>query len=283
MAITDVQNAQANYDLTVAQQVNALNELNNSIENLRQVSGRFYSSLATIDTKTFKTEEPTQINALLKQSETSNLNLLTMKLNQDIAREQIKLAQSGYMPTASIDASTNLNKNERYGSYSSNGAIGSHHSKSYSGNNYVGVSVNMPIFSGGATMSQVEQAQHNFVSYSEKLESTNRSVINQVRSSYNNIASSISSIRAYQQAVVSAESSLEATSSGYQVGTRTIVDVLNATTQLYSSKRNLSDAKYNYLTSLLQLKYAIGTLTADDLVYLNNMLGKELSTLATIK
>jgi len=141
----------------------------------------------------------------------------------------------------------------------------------------------MPIFSGGATMSQVEQAQHNFVSYSEKLESTNRSVINQVRSSYNNIASSISSIRAYQQAVVSAESSLEATSSGYQVGTRTIVDVLNATTQLYSSKRNLSDAKYNYLTSLLQLKYAIGTLTADDLVYLNNMLGKELSTLATIK
>ena len=283
VAITDVQNAQANYDLTVAQQVNALNELNNSIENLRQVSGRFYSSLATIDTKTFKTEEPTQINALLKQSETSNLNLLTMKLNQDIAREQIKLAQSGYMPTASIDASTNLNKNERYGSYSSNGAIGSHHSKSYSGNNYVGVSVNMPIFSGGATMSQVEQAQHNFVSYSEKLESTNRSVINQVRSSYNNIASSISSIRAYQQAVVSAESSLEATSSGYQVGTRTIVDVLNATTQLYSSKRNLSDAKYNYLTSLLQLKYAVGTLTADDLVYLNNMLGKELSTLVTIK
>lgn len=283
VAITDVQNAQANYDLTVAQQVNALNELNNSIENLRQVSGRFYSSLATIDTKTFKTEEPTQINALLKQSETSNLNLLTMKLNQDIAREQIKLAQSGYMPTASIDASTNLNKNERYGSYSSNGAIGSHHSKSYSGNNYVGVSVNMPIFSGGATMSQVEQAQHNFVSFSEKLESTNRSVINQVRSSYNNIASSISSIKAYQQAVVSAESSLEATSSGYQVGTRTIVDVLNATTQLYSSKRNLSDAKYNYLTSLLQLKYAVGTLTADDLVYLNNMLGKELSTLATIK
>ena len=59
--------------------------------------------------------------------------------------------------------------------------------------------------------------------------------------------------------------------------------MLNATTQLYSSKRNLSDAKYNYLTSLLQLKYAIGTLTADDLVYLNNMLGKELSTLATIK
>ena len=280
VAITDVQNAKANYDLTVAQQVNALNDLNNAIEDLRQVSGRFYSQLASINTNTFKTEMPTQIGDLLKQSETSNLNLLTMKLNQDIARDQIKLAQSGYMPTASVDASTNLNKTDRYGKQTSPNVP---NGTKYSGSNYVGVSVSMPIFSGGATMSQVEQAQHNFVSFSEKLESTNRSVINQVRSSYNNISSSISAIKAYQQAVVSAESSLEATTSGYQVGTRTIVDVLNATTQLYSSKRNLSDAKYTYLTSLLQLKYAVGTLTADDLVYLNNMLGKELSTTVTIK
>ncbi|OCG77285.1 outer membrane channel protein TolC [Gilliamella sp. Occ4-3] len=279
VAITDVQNAQANYDLTVAQQVNALNDLNNAIEALRQVSGRFYSSLASVNTNTFKTESPAQISALLKQSEKSNLNLLTMRLNQDIAREQIKLSQAGHLPTASLDASTNLNKTDRYGNSVGTGA----HGKSYSGNNYVGVSVNLPIFSGGATMSKVEQAQQNYVSFSEKLESTNRGVINQVRSSYNNISSSISAIKAYQQAVVSAQSSLEATNSEYQAGTRTIVDVLNATTQLYSSKRNLSDAKYNYLTSLLQLKYAVGTLTANDLVYLNNMLGKEVSTLATIK
>lgn len=281
VAITDVQNAQANYDLTLAQQVNALNDLNNAIENLRQVSGRFYSNLATINTKMFKTEAPISINSLLKQSEVSNLNLLTMKLNQEIARDQIKLSQAGHLPTASLDASTNLNKTDRYGdNFATNGG---HRGKSYSGNNYVGLSLNLPIFSGGATQSKVEQAQHNYVSSSEKLESTNRSVINQVRSSYNNISSSISAIKAYQQAVVSAESSLEATNSGYQVGTRTIVDVLNATTQLYSSKRNLSDAKYNYLINLLQLKYAVGTLTANDLVYLNNMLGNEVSTLATIQ
>ncbi|OCF99665.1 outer membrane channel protein TolC [Gilliamella sp. wkB195] len=280
VAITDVQNAQANYDLTVAQQVNALNDLNNALEALRQVSGRFYSQLASVDTKTFRTEQPTQINALLKQSETTNLNLLTMKLNQEIARDQIKMAQSGFMPTASLEASTNLNKSDSYGNtnYERHTA-----GKRYTGDNKIGVSVSLPLFSGGATVSQVQQAQHSFVSSSEKLESTNRSVINQIRSSYNNISSSISAIKAYQQAVVSAQSSLEATSSGYQVGTRTIVDVLNATTQLYSSKRNLSDAKYNYLTSLLQLKYAVGTLTASDLDYLNNMLGKEVSTLATIK
>ncbi|OCG01367.1 outer membrane channel protein TolC [Gilliamella sp. wkB112] len=281
VAITDVQNAQANYDLTVAQQVNALNDLNNAIEDLRQVSGRFYSTLASINTNTFKTESPKEISTLLKQSQSSNLNLLTMRLNQDIAREQIKLAQAGHMPTANLDASTNLNKNDNYGNYSMAG--GQRNGKTFSGNNKIGVSVNMPIFSGGATVSKVEQAQHNFVSFSEKVESTNRSVVNQVRSSYNNISSSISAIKAYQQAVVSAQSSLEATSSGYQVGTRTIVDVLNATTQLYSAKRNLSDAKYTYLTSLLQLKYSVGTLTADDLVFLNNMLGKEVSTIVTIK
>ncbi|OCG09195.1 outer membrane channel protein TolC [Gilliamella sp. wkB178] len=281
VAITDVQNAQANYDLTVAQQVNALNDLNNAVEDLRQVSGRFYSTLASINTNTFKTEAPTQISNLLQQSQSSNLNLLTMRLNQEIAREQIKLAQAGHMPTASLDASTNLNKNDNYGNYSmANSAR--RNGKTYSGDNRVGVSVNMPIFSGGATVSKVEQAQHNFVSFSEKVESTNRSVVNQVRSSYNNISSSISAIKAYQQAVVSAQSSLEATSSGYEVGTRTIVDVLNATTQLYSAKRDLSDSKYNYLTSLIQLKYSVGTLTADDLVFLNNMLGKEVSTIATI-
>ncbi len=278
VAITDLQNAQANYDLTTAQEVSAINDLNNSVEDLRQVSGRFYSKLATINTNTFKTEQPTHISTLLKQSENTNLNLLTMRLNQDVAKEQIKLAQSGHLPTVSLDASTNLNKTERYG----NRTAAANYGKTYSGENQIGVSVNIPIFSGGATMSKVEQAQYNYVSFSEQVESTNRSVINQVRSSYNNISAAISSIKAYQQAVVSAQSSLDATNSGYQVGTRTIVDVLNATTQLYSAKKNLSDAKYTYLTSLLQLKYAIGTLTADDLVVLNNMLGAEVNTVAKV-
>lgn len=279
VAITDVQNAQANYDLTIAQEVGAVNDLNNALENLRLVSGRFYSKLATINTKTFKTNAPTHVSTLLKQSENANLNLLTMRLNQDVAKEQIRLAQAGHLPTLSLDATTNLAKTETYGNRIS---TGSSRGERFTGNNYVGVSVNVPIFSGGATMSQVEQAQYNYVSYSEKVESTNRSVINQVRSAYNDIAASISSIKAYEQAVVSAQSSLEATTSGYDVGTRTIVDVLTATTQLYSAKKNLSDSKYTYLTSLLQLKYSVGTLTADDLIALNNMLGSEVSTSAVL-
>lgn len=275
VAITDVQNAKADYDQTVADQVVALNNLNNSIEDLRQVSGRFYANVATLDINAFSTEKPAHISTLLKQSEGANLNLLTMRLSQDIAKEQIRLAQAGHLPTVSLNASTGLTKNQTYGDNSTR-------SNNITGANTVGVSLDLPIFSGGATMSQVEQAQYNYVSYSEQLESTNRSVINQVRSSYNNISASISSIRAYEQAVISAQSSLDATMSGYEVGTRTIVDVLSATTQLYNAKQNLSNAKYSYLTNLLQLKYAIGTLTSDDLVILNNMLGTEANTLITM-
>ncbi|WP_392553139.1 outer membrane channel protein TolC [Orbus wheelerorum] len=274
VAITDVQNAQANYDLTIAQEVSAVNNLNNALEDLRQVSGRFYSSLASIDTKIFKTEKPIAVNQLLQKSENSNLDLLTARLSRDVAKEQIRLAESGHLPTLTLNASTGLNKNQSYGQNSTN-------SNKITGANTIGISFEMPIFSGGATMSKVEQAQYNYVSFSEQLETTNRKVINSVRSSYNDISAAISSIKAYEQSVVSAQSSLDATESGYEVGTRTIVDVLNATTQLYNAKKQLSDAKYDYLISLLTLKNAIGTLNGDDLIQLNNMLGNEASTLAT--
>lgn len=274
VAITDVQNAQANYDQTIAQQVTAHNNLNNAIEDLRQVSGRFYASLATIDTNTFNTEKPANISRLLQQSENTNLTLLSARLSQDLAKEQIRLAESGHMPTLNLNASTGLSKKEPYGS--------SGHNNTINGANTIGLSLDIPIFSGGATHSQVKQAQYNYVSFSEKLESTNRGVVNQVRSSYNNISAAISSINAYQQTVKSAQSSLDATQSGYEVGTRTIVDVLSATTTLYNAKQQLSDARYNYLISLLQMKNAIGTLTIDDLTYLNNMLGKSVDTIITL-
>ncbi|QIQ21612.1 outer membrane channel protein TolC [Zophobihabitans entericus] len=276
VAITDVQNAQADYDQTIAQQVSAHNDLNNAIEDLRQVSGRFYASLATINTSSFATEKPEQINRLLQQSENTNLSLLAARLSLDLSKEQIRQAEAGHMPTLTLDASTGIAKNESYGSAAQTPG------NRINGTNQISLNLNVPIFSGGATQSQVKQAQYNYVVYSEKLESTNRSVVNQVRSSHNNISASISSIKAYQQTVISAQSSLEATQSGYEVGTRTIVDVLTATTTLYNAKQQLSDAKYNYLTNLLRLKYAVGTLTADDLVTLNNMLGAQVGTIVSI-
>jgi outer membrane protein len=124
----------------------------------------------------------------------------------------------------------------------------------------------------------VQQAQYNFVGASEQLESAHRSVVQTVRSSYNNVNASISSINAYKQAVVSAQSSLDAMEAGYQVGTRTIVDVLDATTTLYNAKQQLSNARYDYLINQLNIKSALGTLNQNDLMMLNGSLGKPTST-----
>ncbi|HBH68301.1 MAG TPA: outer membrane channel protein TolC, partial [Erwinia persicina] len=192
---------------------------------------------------------------------------------QDLAREQIRSSETGHMPTLDLTASTGLS-NTRYGgdraSPNSNDNI--------SGSNQVGLSFNMPLYSGGSVSSQVKQAQYAFVAASEQLESAHRSTVQTVRSSFNNVNASISSIEAYKQSVVSAQSSLDAMEAGYSVGTRTIVDVLDATTTLYNAKQQLANARYSYMINQLNIKSALGTLNEQDLQTLNNHLGKDVVT-----
>lgn len=277
LPVMDVQNAQAQYDMTVAEQVNAKNALDNALEDLRQVSGRYYAELTTITNSNFKTEMLYNVNQLQENAESNNLNLLTARLAQDLANEQIKLAHSAHYPTVEFKASSALSRGKI--SVNSMSVI----DKSIYGENKIGATFTLPIFVGGKIMAKSKQAQYNFQSAAEQVESTRRAVIKGLRSSYNNITASISAIHAYQQTVVSAESSLKATQSSYNVGTRTIVDVLNATTTLYDAKRRLSESKFNYLISLLQLKTALGELNENDLAYLNNMLGTIVSTDYSIK
>ncbi|CAI1013246.1 Outer membrane protein tolC precursor [Serratia marcescens] len=271
VAITDVQNARSNYDTVLAAEVSARNDLDNALETLRQVTGTFYPELASLNTDRFSTQRPEAVNNLLKEAEARNLSLLSARLSQDLAREQIRAAQTGYMPTVDFSASTAISNNNYGGSRNTT-------RDADLGENKVGLSFNLPLYSGGATNSQVKQAQYGFVGASEQLESSHRSVVQTVRSSFNNVNASISSINAYKQAVISAQSSLDAMEAGYQVGTRTIVDVLDATTTLYNAKRQLSDARYTYLINQLNIKSALGTLNQNDLLLLNGALGKPVST-----
>ncbi|MCO7049335.1 outer membrane channel protein TolC [Proteus terrae] len=275
VAITDVQNARANYDSVLAQEVAGRNQLDNALEKLRQVSGIYYINLASLNINRFSTTSPDSIEKLLKDAEERNLSLLSARLGQDLARENIRLAQSGHLPTVDLNASTGVSNSYSH-DHRADALAG--HSNSYSGQNSIGLSVSIPLYTGGRTSSQVEQAQYGFTSASEQLESVYRSIVQIARSSYNNISASISSIKAYQQVVVSAQSSLDATEAGYQVGTRTIVDVLNATTTLYDAKQKLSNARYEYLINQLNIEYARGTLNENDLIQLNNTLGAEIST-----
>ncbi|MGY9984015.1 outer membrane channel protein TolC [Citrobacter freundii] len=282
VAITDVQNARSQYDTVLANEVTARNNLDNAVEQLRQVTGNYYPELASLNVDGFKTNKPQAVNALLKEAENRNLTLLQARLSQDLAREQIRQAQDGHLPTLDLTASTGVSVTASTGvsdtSYSGSKTNSSQYDDSNMGQNKIGLSFSLPLYQGGMVNSQVKQAQYNFVGASEQLESAHRSVVQTVRSSFNNINASISSINAYKQAVVSAQSSLDAMEAGYSVGTRTIVDVLDATTTLYNAKQQLANARYTYLINQLNVKSALGTLNEQDLVALNNTLGKPVST-----
>ena len=271
VAITDVQNARAQYDTVLANEVTARNNLDNAVGQLRQITGNYYPELAALNVENFKTDKPQPVNTLLKEAEKRNLSLLQARLSQDLAREQIRQAQDGHLPTLDLTASTGISDTSYSGS-KTRGAAGTQYDDSNMGQNKVGLSFSLPIYQGGMVNSQVKQAQYNFVGASEQLESAHRSVVQTVRSSFNNINASISSINAYKQAVVSAQSSLDAMEAGYSVGTRTIVDVLDATTTLYNAKQELANARYNYLINQLNIKSALGTLNEQDLLALNNAL-----------
>ena len=275
VAITDVQNARSQYDTVLANEVTARNDLDNAVEELRQVTGNYYPELASLNVDGFKTNKPQAVNALLKEAENRNLTLMQARLSQDLAREQIRLAQDGHLPTLDLTASTGVS-NTSYSGSKTNGT--GNYNDNDAGQNKIGLSFSLPLYQGGMVNSQVKQAQYNFVGASEQLESAHRSVVQTVRSSFNNVNASISSINAYKQAVVSAQSSLDAMEAGYSVGTRTIVDVLDATTTLYNAKQQLSSARYNYLINQLNIKSALGTLNEQDLLALNNTLGKPVST-----
>ena len=190
-----------------------------------------------------------------------NLQLHSARIAKDIAKEQIDLAKTGHEPTLDLGAGLSASRADY-----KNDLPGREEETNQAN---IGLTFNLPLYSGGATSSRVKQAQFNYVAASELLEKNFRSVQSTVRSSYNNVNASIGSVRAYSQTVVSANSALQATEAGYEVGTRTIVDVLDATRKLYDAKQKLSAARYSYILNILSLKQAAGTLEAQDLVEVN--------------
>ncbi|MEJ8679301.1 outer membrane channel protein TolC [Plesiomonas shigelloides] len=263
VAITDVQDAQAQYDQVRASQITAQNDLDNSLENLREITGNLPSQINILDTKQFSTDMPLKIDQLMKEADAKNLNLMSARLGQELSREGVRLASSGHLPTLGLQGSVGVSDtNVTSGpSLSTNGDSTS-----------VGVVLSIPIYSGGRTSSEVRQAEYGFISSSEALEQAYREIQKNVRAAHNNIVASISSIKANEQAVVSAKSALDATEAGYEVGTRTIVDVLNSTRSLYNTNRQLANARYDYLINTLNLQGAVGVLNENNILVLNKVL-----------
>ncbi|NVJ57038.1 MAG: outer membrane channel protein TolC [Vibrionaceae bacterium] len=255
-AITDVHDAQAQYDAVLADEVLARNDLNNSYEGLREITGQEHSDLDVLDTRRFSASKPsTPINQLIEEAQQKNLNLLSARIAQDVAKDQISLASSGHLPSLTLDGGYNYTDE-------SNDNTATYDASDFS----VGVNLAVPLYTGGNTTSLTKQAEYNYVAASQDLEASYRSVVRDVRAFNNNISASIGALRAYEQTVVSAKSALEATEAGFDVGTRTIVDVLDSTRRLYDANKNLSNARYDYILSVLQLRQAVGTLSEQDIL-----------------
>ena len=257
-AITDVHEAQAQYDLATALEILAKNTFDNSHETLIEITGIGHTTIDVLDTNRFSASTPTPAlsSDWLKMAETSNIDLMIQRIAKDIANETIKLFKAGHIPSLNLNAGYNKGMDQTPG-------------PDYDNTN-IGLTLSIPLFEGFKVTSQVKQAQFQYVEASEKLEQTHRSVTKNVRNNFNNVNASISSIKAYEQSVISSESALKATQAGFEVGTRTIVDVLNSTRDLYDSKRQLSEARYGYINSILALKQAAGTLNEDDIISINN-------------
>ncbi|WP_024612217.1 outer membrane channel protein TolC [Pseudoalteromonas sp. TB64] len=245
-AITDVHEAQAQYDNSVAQEIITSNSVETAREELREITGKYHKKLSILNTDTFSTVKPAKGSSdFVKVAQEKNISLQVSKVTVDIAQQQIKLAQAGHYPKLTLDAS--------YGDSLSDGTI---NSVNFDGqpredSSSIGINFSVPLYSGGATVAATDQARAFYVSASQDLETNYRAITRSVITSYNQVVSDIATYKALEQAVVSAQSALKATEAGFEVGTRTIVDVLVSTQNLYDAKRNLADVRYRYVLSTL--------------------------------
>lgn len=260
--ITDVQDAQAQYDNVVAQEIQAQNSVENALEELRAITGQPASNLSVLDINRFSTSMPElSANDLVQKASNENLQILAGRIQKDIAKEQISLADSGHLPTISLTTGYEYTKNFD----EPNNPVTGYPQDDDENLFNVGVSIDLPVYSGGRVTSEGKQAQYQYVVASQDLESTYRDVEKNIRAINNNIRSAIGSIKAYEQSLVSAKSAFEATEQGFMVGTRTMVDVLDSTQNVYQAQKNLSDARYQYILSRVQLKQATGSLSEQDI------------------
>jgi outer membrane protein len=260
-AITDVQEAQAGYDRAVAQEIAAENAVDNAYEALREITGVYIDELDPLGEEMPLTRpEPEDIEAWTRTALEQNLDVVAAMHAVETAREEIKVQHAGHLPTLDLVATHAYDK--------SGGRFGANKVHTTA----VGLQLNVPIFAGGFVSSRTREAQQRLDEQLEILERARRESQRLTREAYLGVISGISQVQAFKQAVVSSETALQATEAGFQVGTRTAVDVVTAERGTSQARRDLARARYDYLLNTLRLKRAAGVLSDEDLAAINRWL-----------
>ncbi len=258
-AITDVHEAQASYDLVIAQEIAAQNQLEIAREALRELTGLEPEAPAPLsEAMALVGPEPAEIEQWVETALQQNLGLLATEATVNAAREEVRRLQAGHYPSLDLVAS------HRYSDTSKAAVLGNENTT-----NSIGLQLNVPLYSGGRTSAPVREAGHRLTQAMEGLDQQRRATVRQTRSAYLGVVAGISQVKALKQSLSSTQTALEATQAGFEVGTRTVVDVLNSQRQVYLARRDYARARYDYLLATLSLKQAAGTLAVADLEQIN--------------
>ncbi len=280
IAITDVKEAQAAYDDAIATEIASKRTLANSKEALREITGEYPEGLAEPQ-EGFPLSPPDPeveqdwVDVAMQQ----NFSLESAKLGADITRQNVRSARSGHLPT--LDLSGSMGYSEQDGEVffpggAPGGGANPSQNRNETDNNYrVGVQLNVPIFSGGGVSSEVQEAVYLHRASRENYEKVARQTEREARDAYFGVISEISRVQALKRSVESNQTALEATEAGYDVGTRTTVDVLDAQRELAQAQSDYARSKYDYLFNVLLLKQAAGTLNPNDVEELNKLFSAE--------
>ena len=261
--ITDLSESQAGLDLANADLILAFNALDNSKEYLRETSGLYWERLAPLQNEIpLVKPEPENIEQWVKAALVNNLSLRVAKKLKEDAEQVISLERSGHFP------SLDLVGEKSYTSQSESNFGGS--TKVHQ--DTLSLRFKLPLFEGGNVLSKTREARHRMDQAMQNEEKHRRLVIRQSREAYNGVVSGISRVKALRQALLSGKQALVSTEAGYEVGTRTTVDVLNVRRDFFKAKIDYSSSMYDYILSSLRLKQSAGTLRRNDLVLINQWL-----------
>ena len=262
--ITDVNEAQARYDLIIAQEIAAMNEHLIAKRAVQAITGEVPEMLAAV--KADIQVVPLQQNMQAWQ-DIARQNNLNVQIQQDavtLAEQTVSHAKAGHYPTLdAVISHTNHYTNGSPTVFSVGNQLR---------NTTIGLQLEIPLYQGGATSSRARQAVYNKQKAQDDLALARRQTDLEAQRTYLNLNTSIALVKALDQALVSSQSQLDSTELGYEVGVRTSVDVLNAQQQLFSAKRDLLQARYNYLVNIIRLKSASGLVAEADLLEINQQL-----------
>lgn len=274
IAITDVQEARAAHDQAAAGVIQAKRALATAHELLRELTGEPFDSLAApVEEMTLKTPQPESEEQWVATALEQNLRVISARLATDIAKQDIRVARSGHLPA--IDIVARRGESDFDGAQVSRRVGGSPIASPADQSQIddsIGIQVTVPIYSGGATSSRVRQRVYLHRAARERLERTARETERATRDAYLGVISEISRVRALRQALESSRTALQATEAGFEVGTRTTVDVLDARRMLFEAQTDYSRSRYDYILNVLQLQLATGTLNGADLEEINELL-----------